>query len=153
MRDTGIERACDSGSGRESLEKSGRDINAHGVNHALCHKYEICTTMHDMARVHTTTYQNVPVHTNTCHYAHAILVHIGTYLYILHILYVLVHIVLGMYWYIVVHIEYCVHSGTYNRKDQFTQYVPICVDIIIRTKYVLTTMYHYERVHTTTYQI
>ena len=68
---------------------------------------------------------------------HILSVHIGTYLYILHILYVLVHIVLGMYWYIVVHIEYCVHSGTYNRKDQFTQYVPICVDIIIRTKYVL----------------
>ena len=68
---------------------------------------------------------------------HILSLHIGTYLYILHILYVLVHIVLGMYWYIVVHIEYCVHSGTYNRKDQFTQYVPIRVDIIIRTKYVL----------------
>jgi len=78
-----------------------------------------------------------------------LLVHIGTYLYILHILYVLVHIVLGMYWYIVVHIKYCVRSGMYYRKDQFTQYIPIRAHFIICTKYVLL---YISNIRANTYQ-
>ena len=55
--------------------------------------------MHDMARVQTTMYQNIQVRTNTCHYAHAILVCIGTYKYknMYHICTEYIHTILKLY--------------------------------------------------------